>query len=254
MREPPAFGMGYEESNQSIVRGLKERLLASFSSGAPFLDDPVRDGAGTPTALTGSGVVAYTRFVYHGAAVAFETDSGGTSLGLGYTWGPAGDDLLAIHDAAGNQYYVVQDKLHSVRGLVRRDGTWIRRLLYDPYAKVLKDTASAAAPTWELRYRWTGREYDSETGWYYFRARYFDPSVRRFAQEDPIGYGGGGNVYAYANGGPLEARDPGGTVATYASGAAGQAYWASNCLMGTACNFDAVLPISGPVEIVILRR
>jgi RHS repeat-associated protein len=167
------------------------------------------------TALTGSGVVSYTRFVYHGAAVAFETDSGGTSIGLGYTWGPAGDDLLAIHDAAGNQYYVVQDELHSVRGLVRRDGTWIRRLLYDAYARVLKDTASAAAPTWELRYRWTGREYDSETGWYYFRARYFDPSVRRFVQEDPIGYGGGGNVYAYANGGPLEARDPSGMKAAY---------------------------------------
>jgi len=34
--------------------------------------------------------------------------------------------------------------------------------------------------------------------------------VRRFVQEDPIGYGGGSNVYAYGAGGPLEKRDPSG--------------------------------------------
>jgi RHS repeat-associated protein len=78
------------------------------------------------------------------------------------------------------------------------------------YGATLSDTVSTVAPTWTLRYQWTGREYDGETGWYYFRARYYDPNVRRFVQEDPIGYGGGGNLYAYAAGGPLQARDPSG--------------------------------------------
>jgi hypothetical protein len=36
--------------------------------------------------------------------------------------------------------------------------------------------------------------------------------VRRFVQEDPIGYAGGGNLYAYAGGNPIEARDPSGTT------------------------------------------
>ncbi len=154
------------------------------------------------------GTVAYTRFVYHGAHVAFETDSLGT-MGLRYTYGLATDDVLAIRDAAGNHYYVMQDPLHSVRGLVRRDGTWVRSLRYGPYGVVI-DSAGAGGPA--LRYRWTGRESDSETGWYFFRARYYDPAVRRFVQEDPIGYGGGVNVYAYAGGGPLEARDPSGLI------------------------------------------
>ncbi len=157
--------------------------------------------------LTG-GTVAFTRFVYHGAHVAFETDSAG-SIGLRYTYGLATDDVLAIRDAAGNHYYVVQDQLHSVRGLVKRDGTWVRSLRYGPYGAVI-DSAGPPVSGWELRYRWTGREYDAETGWYYFRARYYDPAVRRFAQEDPIGYGGGSNVYAYGAGGPLEKRDPSG--------------------------------------------
>ena len=160
------------------------------------------------SAATG-GTVAYTRFVSHGAHVAFETDSAGT-IGLRYTWGLATDDLLAIRDAAGNHYYVVQDLLSSVRGLVKRDGTWVRSLQYGAYGALLRDTASVSAPTWELRYRWTGREFDAETGWYFFRSRSYDPTARRFVQEDAIGYAGSSNVYAYGDGAPLDGRDPSG--------------------------------------------
>jgi len=53
--------------------------------------------------------------------------------------------------------------------------------------------------------------YDLETGFYFLRNRYYDPAAGRLTQEDPIGYGGGGNVYAYGNGSPLTGRDPSGT-------------------------------------------
>ncbi|MDN5931989.1 MAG: RHS repeat-associated core domain-containing protein, partial [Pseudonocardia sp.] len=61
-----------------------------------------------------------------------------------------------------------------------------------------------------LRYRWTGREWDAELGLYFHRARYYDPKVGRFIQEDPIGYAGGGNLYTYVGGSPIEATDPSG--------------------------------------------
>jgi RHS repeat-associated protein len=32
---------------------------------------------------------------------------------------------------------------------------------------------------------YTGREYDSESGYYYYRARYYDPGTGRFLQKDP---------------------------------------------------------------------
>ncbi|MGH7701717.1 MAG: peptidoglycan DD-metalloendopeptidase family protein, partial [Gemmatimonadales bacterium] len=153
------------------------------------------------------GTVAFTRFVYHGDAVAFETDSVGTQ-GLKYTWGLGTDDLVGVRDASNTQYYVVQDKLRSVRGLVKRDGTWILNFSYSPYGTVID---SAGAQHSLLRYRWTGREYDAETGWYFHRSRYYDPAERRFVQEDPIGYGGGDNLYAYVGGQVLEATDPSGT-------------------------------------------
>ncbi len=38
---------------------------------------------------------------------------------------------------------------------------------------------------------YTGREYDAESGLYYYRARYYNPTIGRFLSEDPIGFEGG---------------------------------------------------------------
>ncbi len=157
------------------------------------------------------GTAGYLRMVYAGNQVAFETDSNNTALATIYTWGPGVDNLVAVQ-VGGTQYTVVTDALGSVRALVRRsDGAGMGRLRYDPYGQLI----DSAGPQPVLRYRWTGREWDAETGFYFHRSRYYDPGVGRFVQEDQIGYAGGGNLYAYVNGNVLQARDPGGTLPTY---------------------------------------
>ena len=154
------------------------------------------------------GVPGFTRFIHHGDNVAFQADSGGT-MGLQFTWGLGTDDLRAVRDTAGQDYYIVQDKLGSVRSLVERDGTWRAGVRFNPYGDLVAlDSAGPKPPIW---YAWTGREFDEETGWFYHRARYYSPLLRRFVQEDPIGYEGGTNLYAYVEGQALEATDPSGT-------------------------------------------
>jgi len=49
---------------------------------------------------------------------------------------------------------------------------------------------------------------DAETGLYYYRARYYDGTVGRFLQEDPIGIAGGPNAYIYASNDPINQFDP----------------------------------------------
>ena len=44
---------------------------------------------------------------------------------------------------------------------------------------------------------------DGETGLYYLRARQYDPATGRFTSADPLGYGGGDNLYAYAENNPV---------------------------------------------------
>jgi YD repeat-containing protein len=52
------------------------------------------------------GTVAYTRFVYHGSQVAFETDSTG-AIGLRYTWGLEVDDLVGVCTAPCNTKRII---------------------------------------------------------------------------------------------------------------------------------------------------
>src|SRR4030095_1176890 len=60
------------------------------------------------------------------------------------------------------------------------------------------------------RYTYTGREFDSDTGLYYYRARWYDPQVGRFISEDPIGLAGGINQFAYVGNNPQNGTDPSG--------------------------------------------
>ncbi len=158
-------------------------------------------------AATG-GTLNLTRFVYHGDQVAFEADSLGSTIGTRYVWGPGADNLIAFQASASltDHYYVATDKLGSVHQLIKRDGTWVVSYAYGPYG----NNATTLGSGVNLRYRWTGREYDAETGWYFHRTRYYDPGQRRFVQEDPIGYAGGANIYSYVGGTPLVSRDPSG--------------------------------------------
>jgi RHS repeat-associated protein len=59
-------------------------------------------------------------------------------------------------------------------------------------------------------FAFTGREWDAETGLYYYRARYYEPQSSRFLTNDPSGFAAGTNFYRYVNNTPLRAIDPSG--------------------------------------------
>ncbi|MCK9609540.1 MAG: RHS repeat-associated core domain-containing protein, partial [Methylomonas sp.] len=60
--------------------------------------------------------------------------------------------------------------------------------------------------------KYTGREADSESGCYYYRARIYCPEMGRFISEDPLGFEAGVNFYAYVNNNPVNANDPSGKI------------------------------------------
>jgi len=76
---------------------------------------------------------------------------------------------------------------------------------YDPYG----GTVGTPPSTNVVKY--TGREQDLGD-LYYYRNRYYKPSVGRFVSEDPIGLQGGANLYGYVNGNPVSYLDPDGRL------------------------------------------
>ena len=59
------------------------------------------------------------------------------------------------------------------------------------------------------RYRYTGQQFDQITQQYYLRARFYNPAIARFTQEDEY-HGDGLNLYAYCANDPVDYYDPSG--------------------------------------------
>lgn len=57
---------------------------------------------------------------------------------------------------------------------------------YDSYGGLTQVAGSLQQP-----YGYTGREFDTESGLYYYRARAYDPTKGMFLQSDPIGFDSG---------------------------------------------------------------
>ena len=142
-----------------------------------------------------------TNYVYDHQNILAEYD-GGSNLKARYTQGINIDEPLAIKQGASTYYYHA-DGLGSVVNLTSTQGKSVQTYAYDSFGNVTP-TGSVSQP-----FAFTGREYDQETGLYYYRARYYDPKAGRFITKDPIGFEGGDyNLYVYVKNNSVNYTDP----------------------------------------------
>jgi len=139
-------------------------------------------------------------YAYDGDNLVEETGSTGTATAR-YAMGLNIDEPFAILQGTTTDYYQA-DGLGSITSLSNSSGADAETYTYDSFGNLTASTGSLTN-----RYRYTGREFDAETGLYYYRARYYDPSGGRFLSEDPVQFGGGINFYAYVANSPINFSD-----------------------------------------------
>ena len=102
---------------------------------------------------------------------------------------------------------LLQDALGSTIATVNSSGALQTQYTYEPFGAM---TSSGAAS--DNSYQFTSRENDGVGGLMFYRARYYAPGLGRFVSQDPIGFRGGINLYAYVGNNPISYRDPSGLV------------------------------------------
>jgi len=157
----------------------------------------VYDGLGRRHQKAVGGIV--TTYVYDDDNLLREALSSGTIYD--YVRGSGIDEPLARKDQSGAVIYYHADHLGSITNTTNGVGTAVTTRHYDPFGSL--DTGAT-----EGGYAFTGREWDPETDLYYYRSRYYAPTIGRFISEDVIGTGGGLNLYAYVENNPTLEIDP----------------------------------------------
>ena len=112
------------------------------------------------------------------------------------------DDPLLEYSGAGlaGKKWLHADRLGSI--VAATDGAGGNPAInsYDEYG--------IPGPANSGRFQYTGQAWLPELGMYHYKARIYSPTLGRFLQTDPVGYGSHMNVYAYVGNDPINATDP----------------------------------------------
>ena len=109
-------------------------------------------------------------------------------------------------DAARTYYHYVSDEMGSTTHIVDEDGIVLNHYDYDAWGNLTAQ--EEAVPN---RFKFTGQQLDPVTQQYYLRARFYNPVIARFTQEDTY-RGDGLNLYAYCHNNPVFYTDPSGNT------------------------------------------
>lgn len=137
--------------------------------------------------------------------VVLETDGSGATQ-ASYV---LGQGQLLAQTRSGTTSYYLDDGQGNVRDLTNASGAITDQYTYDAYGN-----AQSSQGTTTNTYRYTGQQFDSLTGLYSLRARYYDPASGRLLSRDTAGLDFSNpvelNRYGYTHDDPIDFADPSG--------------------------------------------
>ena len=192
-----------------------------------------------------------------GLTTEYVTDTGGSLSRMLTAYEPDGtqtqyyygaEGLVAQYNSGTGKYYAYHyDNIGSTTLITAKDGHAVERFSYGTYGELLK------APITKIRFLYNG-SYGVATdsnGLYYMRARYYNPDIKRFINQDikvgDIGSSQSLNRYAYCEGNPVSMVDPFGPCGEDANdqGEKSKYQWLHNALDWAGLVFDGADIVNG---------
>ncbi len=121
---------------------------------------------------------------------------------INYIFGPGAEPLEQVNGSTA--LWLHHDQVGSTRLVTSSSGSNVASYTFDPYGNLTSSTGTIANPL-----RFGGQYLDTESGFYYLRARYYDPATGQFISRDPE-MTSTRQPYAYVYGNPVNSTDPSG--------------------------------------------
>ncbi|WPP42614.1 RHS repeat-associated core domain-containing protein [Paenibacillus hunanensis] len=180
----------------------------AYKDGAASYSQPIQENYTYDLRWKKTNGSKVTQYSYNGAdqVIGDQTSNGTISSYI------RGDRVLVKKDLTNQKdYYYLYNGHGDVVQMVGTDGSLVNSYQYDEWGNLTNQKETVAN-----EFKYAGETYDAETGLYYLKARYYDPNVGRFINEDtvegqidnPLSL----NIYGYVQGNPLRYTDPTGNL------------------------------------------
>jgi RHS repeat-associated protein len=195
-----AWGYEWDAANQ----------LKRVTKGGQEISRYTYDALGRRTELVTSAPVVRRTFTYDGEDILLDGRGLNAATANTYVHGPGLDEPLSVEKSTGAVSYYHADALGSIVRSTNATGAVVasESRQYDAFGNLQSGQSIEG-------YAYTGREWEPAAGLSYHRARYYDPRIGRFISEDPIGFRGGINFYAYVLDNPVNLIDPTGHMGVW---------------------------------------
>jgi len=195
-----ANGNQTSKGDMTFTWDYQNRLVQVNNPRYPVPSTFAYDGDGKRISKTDSK--GTRNYIYDGVDVVLETDGNG-SLTREY-FSLAGGIICKeekLSSGITSKEYMLHDYLGSTIFVLDSEGNVLSNYYYEPFGECWNATSD---PTGNIRF--TGKEYEEDTGLYYFAARWYDAEIGRFVSQDPtepLSY-----IYCFNN--PMKYVDPSG--------------------------------------------